>query len=247
MMTHPQIESDEIIERYVLGRLAPDERQAFEEHFLACDGCFEKVQDVERFRAGIRDAAGRGSLNEELGQAVRTDNASWLRWAFAITACTTVVLALITGWILSRNMPALRQELHTTTAQLERERQAHADLEQQIASAEGPEPNVPFVMLQATRANEPPSAVTLASGAKRLIVWIEIGPTRYRSFQMEVFAPGDRLVLSLERLERSGYGALAASLPVAQLPTGDLRIIVRGQDPPPASLVGEYQIRIEKR
>ena len=53
-MLHSQIENEEIIERYVRSQLTPEARRAFEEHFMGCDKCFEKLQTTERFIAGIR-------------------------------------------------------------------------------------------------------------------------------------------------------------------------------------------------
>jgi len=55
-MLHTQIINEEVIERYVRNRLTPEERLAFEEHFFACDECFAKVQETERFVAGVCDA-----------------------------------------------------------------------------------------------------------------------------------------------------------------------------------------------
>jgi|SRR5215469_5473922 len=244
-MMHPEIDREEVVERYVLGQLSPEQRQAFEEHFFACDECFQKVQDVERLRAGIRGAGTRGLLND--APALKADPATWFRWAFAGTACATFALALLTVWILGSQIPSLRLELRRAAAQLERERQARTELERKIASAELPEPNVPLIMLQASRATESPSSITLSGGATRLLVWIEIGPTRFHSFRMEVFAADNRPVLSLDHLERSAYGALAVSLPVEQLPGGVLRIILSGQSPLPVSVVGEYRLKIDKQ
>lgn len=42
--------------------LTPKERTALEEYFFACDDCFEKLQATERFVAGVRDAARRGTV-----------------------------------------------------------------------------------------------------------------------------------------------------------------------------------------
>jgi len=61
-MLHTQIKNDEVIERYIRNRLSPEERRDFEEHFFACDDCFDKVQETERFVAGVRDAVERGIL-----------------------------------------------------------------------------------------------------------------------------------------------------------------------------------------
>ena len=43
-----------MIERYVRRELSDAERQVFEEHILDCADCFEQVQEMERFAAGMR-------------------------------------------------------------------------------------------------------------------------------------------------------------------------------------------------
>jgi hypothetical protein len=117
---------------------------------------------------------------------------------------------------------------------------------QTIRPAEGAEANVALVMLQASRTSEVGDGGSSAR-AKHLVLWIEIGPSRDRSFRMDVTTTDNRPVSTLEHLERGPYGALVASLPADKLPTGDLRITLSGEGPPPASLVGDYQLRIEKR
>lgn len=243
-MMHSEIEEREIVERYVRNQLAPEERQAFEEHFFGCQECFEKLQDAERFRAGVRDAAGRGLLNDE--PRAEFARGRWLVWALAATTCTTMAFVAVAGWLYLSQVPKLRAQLDRAAAQLGMERQARGELEQQISSAEQAEANVPLVMLEASRAAERPPIAVLQPGAKRLVLWIEIGPSRFRSFRLEVFTQENRLAASLDRLERGPYGALAASLPADQLPTGDYRIRVTGEDPPPASLAGEYDLRIRR-
>jgi hypothetical protein len=245
-MLHSHTDNEDTIDRYVRGRLTPEERQSFEEHFFSCEQCFRAVQDAERFRAGIRDAARRGLLRDASEDALKLGRPTWFQWALALTACASLGLAVIIGWTHLREIPSLRQEVQRTAAQLQAERRARTDLEQRIASAEQAEANVPLVMLDASRAAERSQAVALPQTAKRLIVWMEIGPTRYRTFRMEVFSPGGHLVASLDHLEHGAYDALAASLPADQLPTGNLRITLTGQNPPPASLIGEYRLRVER-
>src|SRR6266571_422975 len=61
-MTHQEIEHQDIIERYVRNDLSAADRGAFQEHFFACDECFEQVQLTERFIAGVNHAAATGVL-----------------------------------------------------------------------------------------------------------------------------------------------------------------------------------------
>ena len=102
-------------------------------------------------------------------------------------------------------------------------------------------------MLQASRAEGEMPKLILEPDDNRLVLWIEPGPSRYRDFRMEVFSSDNKLVTSVDHLMRGRYGALAASLPTKQLPAGDFRITLTGQDPPPAALAGEYHLEIRRR
>lgn len=245
-MMHPQIEQEEIVERYVRRQLPPQEREAFEEHFFGCDECFEKLQAAERFHAGIRDASAKGLLDSQ-SQAAAAGRGAWWGWGFALTSCASVVLLLIAGWMYFGLIPRLREERDRVAADLQLERQARARTTPPPSPAEGAEANVALVMLQASRTGAKPAIAVLPPGAKHLVLWIEIGPSRDRRFRMDVTTTDNRPVSTLEHLERGPYGALVASLPADKLPTGDLRITLSGEGPPPASLVGDYQLRIEKR
>lgn len=240
-MMHSEIEDREFVERYVRNQLAPEERQAFEEHFFGCQECFEKLQDAERFNAGVRDAARRGLLSDEM-----QSRSKWMVWAFAGAACAALVFAVITAWTYVALVPRLRGERDGAAAELQAERQSRTQLGRETARVEQAEANVPLVMLQATRSAEEPAAVSLPPQAKHLVLWIEIGPSHYREFRVEVFTPENHLVTSVDHLTRSPYGGLAASLPADQLPTGTFLIKLTGENPPPAALAGEYKLRIRR-
>jgi Putative zinc-finger len=242
-MMHSEIEKAETVERYLRNQLAPDERQAFEEHFLGCDDCFEKLQTAERFAVGIRDAAERGLLETRL--PLRVANSGWFAWAFAATACIALIFAGLAGRAYFGQMPRLRGELRQALAQLKKEEQSQASTEQAVP-LEQAEANVPLVMLQASRAREEATSVILKPDDKQLVFWIEPGPSRYHDFRLDVFSSDNHLVTSIDHLRLSRYGAIAASLPTKQLPAGDFRITLTGQNPPPASPVGEYQLQVRK-
>lgn len=244
-MLHAQIESEEVIERYVKNQLSPEERQSFEEHFFACDECFEKLQATERFVAGLREAAELGQLSSGNRAATAGVTAGWLRWAFAACACTAVAFAALAAWMFFGKIPALTGELKATSAQLQVQRQKLAHLEQRAGARELAEANVPLVILQESRGQEAPVA-SLPPEARQLVVWVEIGSTRFRSYRMDVYSQSNRLVVSVDNLKPGPYGALAISIPASILPPGDIRVTLMGQNPPPASLVGEYRLQIRK-
>ena len=239
---HSRIEQEEIVERYARKQLTPEEQQAFEEHFFGCDECFQKLQEMDRFLAGMRDAGERGLLSER----ARGSAAGWGRWFVpALAAATCAVLfGAASGWMYLQEISRLRGELDQATRQLNIEKRERAELEQKEAAVETAEANVPLVMLQTSRAEEKPATTVLPKGARHLVLWIEIGHSRYREFRLEVFSEQGQRLTSLEHLKPGPYGALAASVPTEQLPRGECRIKLTGQDPAPAALAGEYLLRI---
>jgi len=56
-MDRQNIQSSQLIERYLQGRLSPAEEQALEEAYLADPSLLEEIQLAERLRAGFQDLA----------------------------------------------------------------------------------------------------------------------------------------------------------------------------------------------
>lgn len=50
----------ELADLYCLGRLTPDEAEAFEEHYLGCPVCAEQVATADEFIAALRAVKGLG-------------------------------------------------------------------------------------------------------------------------------------------------------------------------------------------
>jgi hypothetical protein len=247
-MTHTQIENEEVIERYARNQLPPDVRQAFEEHFFSCDECFEKLQATEQFVAGIRDAARAGRLGSSIAGIARAKIwAGSMFPALAASTCAAVLFAGVSAWMLFVQMPRVRRQAAQASAAQQAERVAEAALRAQLARDNQPESDLPLVMLQATRdAQAPPNEISLPLGAQRLVLWVDVGSARYSDFSLEVCAEDHRLVETINHLHRNSYGALAASVPIQKLQSGEYRITLRGQKPSPGTLFGEYRLRIRK-
>jgi hypothetical protein len=248
-MMHPQIEDQEIIERYVRNQLEPGERKSFEEHFFACDDCFQKLQATERFIAGIRDAASRGLLKDSASPEARSAP-RWSAWMFptlAATSAATVALAVIAAWTLLLQIPKLRRQLDQAAADASEQREAIAALQKQVASSAQAEINVPLVMLQATRdVQAPPNDAVLSPDAKHLALWIELPSSASGSFLLEIGTVDGRHIQTLENLKRNTYGALVVSLPAEPLQSGVYTVRLSRQEPSPATLLAEYRLRIRR-
>jgi len=248
-MTHEEIQSREIAESYVRGFLSEPERAAFEDHCFACSECFEQTELLQKFVDGVRDAAETGVLPEPRELAA----AWWLRPAF-LSACTAcLVLAALTGWNTLVDRPRLQAEAARQRREAEAGRRQVAELGRNLAEAQlamarvpSPEPNLPLVMLDASRADAA-SAVALPAGASQLAVWIEppssVPGTAYR---LEISAAGGQAVETLDGLLRNPYGALAASLPAAKLTPGIYRARLYAIKGTKRDLAGDYHFEVRR-
>lgn len=246
-MMHPQIDEQEIIERYARNQLAPRERQEFEEHFFGCEECFEKLQTTERFIAGIRDAASVGRLGSRAEAGAASRWSSWILPVLATSACLVILFAGFSAWMYFVQFPRVHRELAQAAADRQAARDAQAKAEALLARNNQPEANVPLTMLQATRdAQAPPTEINLPAGAQHMVLWIELSSVRYSDFRLQINTADNRPVETLDHLRRNSYGAIAVSLPVQSLQAGEYRIRLTGQEPSPAALAGEYRLRIRK-
>ena len=105
-MNHQEIEEKEIIARYVLHQLAPDERLAFQEHYFSCDECFDHVQMEARFTAGVRSAARAGVLAAHQPGRLPSSGRFGLKqqwaWVMPAVAASLLLAFAVTGlWALS--------------------------------------------------------------------------------------------------------------------------------------------------
>jgi len=56
-MEHSYIEDHHIADRYLSGKLSIEERVRFEEHFVDCPECLDRLQTIDYFSAGLRTVA----------------------------------------------------------------------------------------------------------------------------------------------------------------------------------------------
>jgi hypothetical protein len=94
-MEHSYIEEHNIDNRYMFGDLSVEERMSFEEHFIDCRHCQERLKAVEGLRAGLRTIAA-----EEASRS-RT----YIRAGLLVRAMRLRRTALLAGIILLVALP----------------------------------------------------------------------------------------------------------------------------------------------
>ena len=88
-MEHEIAVQTQAVERYFLGELTPEEREAFEQHFFVCDSC---AADVRAASAFIENA--KGVFSETKARSPQPSWLAWLRPAFSFAPAYAAVAAL---------------------------------------------------------------------------------------------------------------------------------------------------------
>lgn len=186
-MDHERIEEQQLAERYVQGLLPPEEAERFEEHYLSCQVCLDRLELAESMDRGFKRAA-----REEVTRiaAVRTlAGFAWLarlsRWrqSAALLAVVAISAALpgLLAWRQSQELGTVRGSLAEAQRQQEaerersaagsraegeaaqlrgaltREREAKAEAERQLQQARQPQGNVPLLFLAVERGAGEPT------------------------------------------------------------------------------------------
>ena len=89
-MTCRRIEGESLVERYLAGSLPNAERKAFEEHYFACDHCFEALEAARLARSALLDA---GPAAFQVGSR-RSSPRSWM-WRVPVGIAAAIAVAVI--------------------------------------------------------------------------------------------------------------------------------------------------------
>ena len=95
-------QSDNLVERYVLGRLSDGEQRSFEEHFFVCEACFEEVRLMQTLQAV-------GKKHSRPAAVIPMPRRPWLVWGAAAAV-------LLVGAGVYETMRTRRPELAQTVA-----------------------------------------------------------------------------------------------------------------------------------
>ena len=199
-MNHIEIEERQIPELYLRGKLSPDEAAAFEEHYLHCQECLDRLELAESMDRGFKRAAGQDAATRQLAILAWLSRLGRSR-QLATLAMAVLVIAIVPGLLGLREVrerdrelsavrsaleqertrsaagsssaaeaERLKQELETSRSELDRERQARAQADEQLAEARRPQSNVPILFLNPERGAEEPTHRLRLPGSSGWIV-----------------------------------------------------------------------------
>ena len=94
-ITCETVAEDHVLERYVTGRLDPEESERFEAHYFACDRCWGEVQAALEVRAALIPAEQHPAPRAELQEVSHRPRArAWRRWGPPLAAAAVLVLVI---------------------------------------------------------------------------------------------------------------------------------------------------------
>lgn len=112
-MNHDYIEQYDIVDRYLRGRLTSEEGERFEEHFIDCPQCVDRLKTTRGFKQGL------GLLMVQQVSKEEDHSAKGLRWLFpervslknlTFAACCLLVVAIIGSTLLASQVKNLGRE-----------------------------------------------------------------------------------------------------------------------------------------
>lgn len=270
-MNHQEIEQSEIVERYLQQRLTNDERLAFQEHYFACDECFQQVRTMAQFIAGVQNASRNGLLDSVQGAAGPSSWFGWFQPAFVLSLAAAILIAAI-AWLTFWKVPSYQSEIarerkvreesqqqliearrqtEEIARQLEAERERSREQSQQN-SEQGPtrsdliaQASVPTVTLEAVRSSDSPSLLTLPTNAKYAVLRIPVEPgNRVSSYRVVLQTREGQAIETFNQLRPNRAATLSITLPTKNLSSRHYIVRIYGAIGTQTELLGEYDLRV---
>jgi len=128
-VNHLQIEEADFVDRYLLGRLLPEEQAQFEEHFIDCQECLDRLETGGKFRRAVKSAAAEDAMRHSV--YVQAGILGWLmkrnRWQQVSLLLIAIFLLVGPSVFLIMKNRRVQEELdHARTDSLEWQRQFEA-------------------------------------------------------------------------------------------------------------------------
>ena len=171
-MDHHYIKEQNIPDRYLLGKLPPEERARFEEHFIDCQECLDRLETTEDFRQALRSVAAEDATRG-YAQAGLLARIMWIarlsskRRAALLFAAILLLAALPTAlWIKERGRA---DDAQFTSTELQRK---YDESQQRAQQLERPASQLPSAeqrgQLEAQLERERQERVRLANELEQL-------------------------------------------------------------------------------
>jgi hypothetical protein len=263
-MDHTYIEERGLIDLYHRGQIPPEEEVEFEEHFVGCTDCQEKLALARGFQRGLKTV-----VAEDAARAVvQVSLAAWLRrrWraaALLILAAALPVLGFLSGSRQARETVASWKDrweserqsaskLERLLAESERRRQEERrELEGKLAQAtpapvprETPSPlvNTPLILLTAVRGEGEAPVVHIGRNAYVSLAVDAGADPRFESYRVSITGPRP---FRQAGLKPNALEAILLTFPASYFPAGSYQLLLEGLLPDGTAVeLGKHPFRV---
>ncbi len=216
-MDHTYLEENQIAERYLMGQLSAAETVRFEEHYLTCEECVDRLEQARRFRRALRAvAAEEAAPSARLG--ILAAFVRLRRSARAALVAALLALVVVPGVMLFR---------------IDAERVRLGDA---LHQALQPQANTSKLRLSPERSEveeeAPPVQLTLSSDPQWIVLLLNLeGREAGGPYRAVLVGPGGQPVWQSARLEMEASGEVAISFHSSFFEAGDYRLLLEGISP----------------
>lgn len=242
MEHHDAVEQD-LASRYLSGVLAPDERDAFEEHFLDCPECLDALESADGLQRGLRSVAAQDAPK---GAFRPTERAWRSRKAIVSAAGIAAAVAIAVGATdlvrTRREVARLSKVATDLTGESDRAQTVINSLSRRVDDLEKTPPAVaaaqssaPVFTLTTVRGggtSTPPNGVTLSGNTDWIVLSLELDDADVSGRFRATLRDGQRRERWRDdRLIASTPDMLGIALHAAILDDGDFTLDVERQRP----------------
>lgn len=238
MDDHTWIDDEQVAERYVLGKLSEADAERFEEHYLHCSACLDRVEAAEGLQQGLARVVAQDVARVRTGLAavlVRWSRSRAMPWVASLALL--VVMLLPSGYLMvergeladqlerSRSETArvdARVESQTTRigeleAQADHWRREAESREAEARQRRRPRPSGHTVIVtlgpERSAASEPSVRLTLPETSEWLVLALEVEPPEAPSYRVALENPAGKVVWEGSGLLPDALGSVNLSVP----------------------------------
>jgi hypothetical protein len=242
---HLRIEEENVVEHYLMGRLAAPEAEAFEAHYVDCPQCLEQLELGRTLYLGLQEAAAEAAAEDGARTVVFHAFLAW--WArqgrpLRVGLGAGLLAALLLPWVVLA--PAVWRGRGQT-----------ARLAGELAEARGalePQGGTAVVVLGPERAgptDEPSARITLGAAPEWVVLALEPPPAAGQpSYRVRLLEPAGTLLWESRPLVPDAAGRVTVGIHSSWL-AGSAYVLALDELSMKKELrpVARYAFRVERR
>jgi hypothetical protein len=269
-MDHTYIEERGLIDLYHRGQIPPEEEVEFEEHFVACAQCQERLEMARGFQRGLKTVVAQDAARAitQAGVAAWLLRRRWLAAALLVLFVAALpVLGFLAGSREARDAVASWKErwegerqsaskLERLLAESERRRQEErSELEEKLAQVqpppsptpqETPSPlvNTPLILLTAVRGEPGEAPIVRVGKSGYVSLAVDAGDDlRFETYRVTITNATSARVFQHAGLKPNALEAILLTFPASFFKPGEYRLTLEGVHPDGVVELGVHPFR----